>query len=164
MSQSCLIVPSVVAARLCDDVGRYGQNGVETGGFLLTKPGSDMTHVVALAGAVGIIRQYGLFVITRPAFDAVFTWAEENDLRVRALVHSHAKEAFLSPTDRRGGLLVNGFASAVIPNFADPPRDPAAWRWWVYASDWIPASPPLTEDTATKADIVIFDGDGVRAD
>jgi len=164
MSQTSLIVPVAAAVRLCDDIRRYGQLDLETGGFFLAKPGSAVTTVVAIAGTAGIIRGYGLFAITRPAFDAIFTWAEDRGLQVRAMVHSHAEEAFLSRTDREGGLRVKGFISAVVPAFADPPPDPSAWRWWIYTSGWTPIPPPVTDMTARCTDAVVFDGDGVRAD
>ncbi len=164
MSQPNLVVPAGVATRLCGDIRRHGQSGVETGGLLLTKPGDPVVRVVAVAGTTGIIRRYGLFVITRPAFDAMFTWAEDHNLQVRAMVHSHAEEAFLSRTDREGGLRVRGFYSAVVPTFADPPADPAGWRWWTYGSDWVQVQAPRLDSTANLTDCVVFDGDGVRAD
>jgi hypothetical protein len=164
MNQASLIVPAAAAGRLCDDIRRNGQLDLETGGLLLAEPGSAVATVVAIAGTAGIIRGYGLFAITRPAFDAIFTWGEDRGLQVRAMVHSHAEEAFLSRTDREGGLRVKGFISAVVPAFADPPLNPSAWRWWIYASGWTPISAPATDMTARRTDAVVFDGDGVRAD
>lgn len=164
MSQTNLIVPTPGAIRLCADIRRYGQVGVETGGLLLTKLGDSTVSVVAVAGTTGIVRKYGSFIITRPAFDAIFTWAEDNDLQVRAMVHSHPEEAFLSRTDREGGLRVKDFHSAVVPTFDNPPDDPALWRWWTFTSDWTPTQAPQCDPTATSTDSVVFDGDGVRAD
>ncbi|HCT80364.1 MAG TPA: hypothetical protein DGG94_01030 [Micromonosporaceae bacterium] len=164
MSQPRFTLPALAATLVCAEVSRWGQAGVETGGFLLTKLGDPLVRVVALAGTTGIIRRYGLFVITRPAFDAIFTWAEDNDLQVRAMVHSHADKAFLSLTDREGGLRVRGFLSAVVPTFADPPCDPATWGWWTYTSDWASTSAPRLDAAANLVDSVVFDGDGVRAD
>jgi proteasome lid subunit RPN8/RPN11 len=164
MSEPNLIMPPTVATRLCADIRRHGQAGVETGGLLLAKPGDSTVSVVAVAGTTGIVREYGLFIITRPAFDALFTWAEDHELQVRAMVHSHADEAFLSRTDREGGLRVKGFRSAVVPTFDNPPEDPALWRWWTFTSDWTPTQAPRLDPTVTSADSVVFDGDGVRAD
>ncbi len=164
MIQPNLVVPAGAATRLCADIRQYGRSGVETGGLLLTTPGDPAVRVVAVAGTTGIVRGYGLFVITRPAFDAIFTWAEDHELQVRAMVHSHPDEAFLSPTDREGGLRVRGFYSAVVPTFADPPEDPAAWLWWTFASDWVPMLAPRLDSTADLTSSVVFDGDGVRAD
>jgi len=163
MNEPNLTMPMGAATLLSAEIRRYGQAGVETGGLLLAKTGSTLVSAVAVAGTVGIIRGYGLFAITRPAFDAIFTWAEDNELQVRAMVHSHANEAFLSRTDREGGLRVTGFLSAVVPNFADPPLEPAAWRWWTYASSWTPAPAARIDPTARCAHNVVFDGDGVYA-
>ncbi|MFG1955580.1 hypothetical protein [Micromonospora sp. NPDC048830] len=162
MSQPNLIVPMPAVTRLCADIRRYGRAGVETGGLLLTKPGDSTVSLVAVAGTTGIVRKHGLFCITRPAFDAIFTWAEDNELQVRAMVHSHAKEAFLSQTDREGGLRVKGFHSAVVPMFGNPPEDLGRWRWWTFTSDWTPTEAPRC-DPAACTDSVVFDGDGVRA-
>jgi proteasome lid subunit RPN8/RPN11 len=164
MSQPNLIVPASAAIRLCADIRRFGELDVETGGLLLTDPGDSTVRVVAVAGITGITRRHGLFVITRPAFDAIFTWAEDHELQVRAMVHSHPKKAFLSRTDREGGLLVRGFQSAVVPTFVNPPADPAAWGWWTYDSDWVQSPPPRNDSTTIPTDSVVFDGDGVRAD
>jgi hypothetical protein len=164
MSEPNLIVSADAASRLCADMRRYGQTGVETGGFLLTRPGDATVRVLAVAGTTGIIREYGLFIVTRPAFDAIFSWAEGHDLQVRAMIHSHAEKAFLSHTDREGGLRVRGFYSAVVPTFANPPVDPAAWGWWIYGSDWVESPAPPVDAAANLTDSVVFDGDGVRAD
>jgi proteasome lid subunit RPN8/RPN11 len=164
MSELNLVIPPTAATRLCTDIRRYGQSGVETGGFLLTKHGNPTVSVVAVAGTTGIVREYGLFIVTRPAFDTIFTWAEDNELQVRAMVHSHPEEAFMSRTDREGGLRVKDFRSAVVPTFNNPPEDPALWRWWTFTSDWAPTCAPRCDSTVTSTDSVVFDGDGVRAD
>jgi hypothetical protein len=164
MNQPNLIVPAAAAVRLSADIRRYGQAGVETGGLLLTKFGDPTVSVVAVAGTTGIVRRYGLFIITRSAFDAVFTWAEDHQLQVRAMVHSHAEEAFLSRTDREGGLRVKGFYSAVVPTFDNPPEDSALWRWWTFTSDWTAIEAPRCDPMVTATDSVVFDGDGVHAD
>lgn len=163
MSQSNLTVPAAAAIRMCDDIRRYGRAGVETGGLLLTRSGAAEVTVVAVAGTTGIVRRRGLFVIDRSAFDAIFTWTEDNDLQVRAMVHSHAEEAFLSRTDRDGGLRVKGFYSAVVPTFCDPPYDPSLWSWWSFTSDWTPTQAPPSGLTEVAVKTVVFDGDGVRA-
>jgi hypothetical protein len=163
MSQPNLIIPAGAVTRLCTHIRRYGQVDVETGGLLLTGPEDPTVQVVALAGTTGIVRKYGLFIITRPAFDAIFTWAEDRNLRVRAMVHSHAEKAFLSRTDREGGLRVPGFYSAVVPTFASPPADLASWGWWIYRSDWVTSPTSHLHPTADLTASVVFDGDGVRA-
>jgi hypothetical protein len=156
-----LILPPSAATLLCEDISRYGRKSVESGGLLLTDPGNPEVKVVALAGTIGIVRRYGLFVITRPAFDAIFSWAEDNDLQVRGMVHSHAGRAFLSPTDREGGLRVRGFVSAVVPTFVNPPQDPDRWGWWTYTSDWTQVPAPAAASVASSVQSLVFDGDGV---
>ena len=147
---------------LLQDVLRYGQRDLETGGLLLTAPGHRDTVVLALAGTAGIQRQTGLFVITMPALDSIFTYAEESGLQARAMVHSHKRTAFLSRTDRERGLRVRGFLSAVIPTYADPPRHPDRWGWWRHDSDWHPVEPAALNSTLPATRIVTFGADGVR--
>ena len=147
-----------LTAHLC----RYGQDDLESGGFLLTRPGEPDILMLALAGTTGIVRGPGLFIITAPAFDRLFTHAEQHGLQVRAMIHSHPEEAFLSPTDRRYSLRVHGFINAVVPDYATPPDDPAAWGWWRHDHDWIPCPPAIAvPDTPIPARIVTFDAEGL---
>ncbi|TDX04026.1 Mov34/MPN/PAD-1 family protein [Kribbella sp. VKM Ac-2566] len=176
MNPSPLSLPPAAIQRICDDIRDHGRAGVETGGLLLTGRGQSEVQAVAIAGLAGITRKYGMFLIERPAFDTIFTWAEDHGLQVRAMVHSHGEEAFLSRTDREGGLQVPGFISAVVPTFADPPADPSAWGWWTYRTDpgadrggergseWTPIPAPAIDDSRRSVTSVVFDGDGVRVE
>ena len=162
MTQQPLRLPSNVPEVLAEEVRRYGNVGVETGALLLTAPGDLTVTTVALAGQQGIQRGLGLFVITLPAFDALFTYAENHELQVRAMVHSHPEEAFLSYVDRQQGLRMRGFISAVIPTYADPPPLPEHWGWWRYDKDWHPDEPARVAADIPPAEILIFDAGGVR--
>jgi hypothetical protein len=148
------------ALRRC--VAGYGQLDVETGALLMCLSGTDDVSVVALAGHAGVIRRYGLFVLTLPVIDQVFTFAEDMGLQIRCQVHSHGGPAFLSPTDKRGNLRVNGFIAAVIPNFADPPQQPSSWGWWTFEEGAWQASEPATTDPNSTAKILTVDADGIR--
>lgn len=145
---------------ICDEVRLHGALGVETGGFLLTSNNRSVSHV-ALAGAANIERDWGRFVIGRAAIDRLFTHAESHEIRVAAMFHSHMHEAFLSPIDRTGGINMTGFSSIVIPHFADPPRGPAEWGFWVFnGHEWIP-TPSWPTANATSTSVLRFDAEGV---
>lgn len=145
-------------------VRQYGQQALETGGFLLTAPGERRVRMLAVAGSVGIVRGEGLFIVTAPALDQLFTHAEQNGLQVRAMIHSHPAEAFLSETDRRYSLRVRGFINAVVPDYATPTNDPAAWGWWRHETDWIPCPPiQLIPDGQPPIQAVTFDVEGLHA-
>jgi hypothetical protein len=157
-----LQLPTPAAAAMIDDVTRYGQLGVETGAMLLASRGSDIVSAVALLGTDGVIRRAGLFVVTMPVIDQLFTFAEDNDLRVRAQLHSHQNQAFLSPTDRNGNIRILGFSAAVVPTFADPPANPDRWGWWTYdGSEWI-ISAPATLRPHLGARTFTVDAGGIR--
>jgi len=162
MTRQRLSIPANAVEAIVEDVRRYGLHHVETGALLLTKPGEHVILAAALAGEAGIERSEGLFIITLPAFDALFTYAEDHGLQVRAMVHSHPREAFLSPTDRRYGLRMRGFLSAVVPTYADPPVTPQAWGWWRYDDDWHPTEPAEATGADTSAQVLTFDAGGVR--
>lgn len=158
-----LHIPRGTLDALAAHVRRYGQDDLESGGFLLTQPGEPRTLMLALAGTAGIVRGPGLFIITAPALDRLFTHAERHGLQARAMIHSHPEEAFLSPTDRRYSLRIRGFLNAVVPDYATPPDDPAAWGWWRHEHDWIPCPPAqAVPDTPTPARTVTFDAEGIR--
>lgn len=142
-------------------VARYGALGVETGALLLTPHGEPAVTVVALAGTAGIDRHPGLLVFSSAALNPLFSYAEDHDLQLRAQVHSHMYDAFLSPTDKAGNIRMPGFIAAVVPNFATPDADTTVWGWWTFdGTDWTPTEPALVTAQGTK--FVIFDADGVR--
>lgn len=146
---------------LVGDVARYGALGVETGALLLTGPGDPTVTVLALAGTTGIDRHPGLLAFSSAALNPLFAYAEDNNLQLRAQLHSHMHEAFLSRTDRNGNIRMPGFIASVIPNFATPPCDPATWGWWTFENgDWLPIEPAAVTNQTTK--VVTFDADGVR--
>jgi hypothetical protein len=145
-------------------VQNYGQQEMESGGFLLTAPRQARVQVLALAGSAGIVRGAGLFIITAPALDRLFTHAETDGLQVRAMFHSHRAEAFLSPTDRRYSLRAQGFINAVVPDYATPTADPAAWGWWRHDNDWVTCPPAqITPDDSHPLQVVAFDAEGLHA-
>lgn len=143
------------------DVARHGGLGVETGALLLTPPDDPTVTVLALAGTVGINRRPRLLVLSSLALNPLFAYAEENNLQLRAQIHSHARQAFLSHTDKTGNIRMPGFIASVIPNFATPPRDPATWGWWIFKDgDWVPMEPAVITTQSTK--VITFDADGVH--
>lgn len=159
-----LRIPRRALDSITAHVQHYGQQELETGGFLLTEPQQPRVCVLALAGSTGIIRGEGLFVVTVPALDRLFTHAEDNGLQVRAMLHSHPAEAFLSMTDRRYSLRVHGFINAVVPDYATPTADAAAWGWWRHDGDWVTCPPPqFTTDDAHPLQVVVFDAEGLHA-
>ncbi len=149
-------------AAIVAEVGRYGSAGVETGGFLLvSRDNSEVTAAVALAGTAGITRRSDQFVISGTVVDLLSEWADDRGLRVVAQLHSHRRAAFLSPIDRRGGVRVDGFISAVIPTFRTPPASPHAWSWFVFTAGlWQPRPPFVT--VAGDIETMTFDEDGIR--
>lgn len=149
------------ASAIVDDVRFHGRRGVESGSILLTRRGERDVQLVAIAGERGITRRHGLFMLSSSALNPLFDLAEDYDLQLRAQVHSHGGEAFLSRTDRAGNIRLPGFIASVIPNFADPPKDVASWGWWVFTGeDWAPAD-PATPSAATPR-VVTFDADGIH--
>lgn len=148
------------ATTVCDEVRLHGALGVETGGFLLTSDNRSVSHI-ALAGLADIERDWGRFVIGRAAIDRLFTHAENHELRVAAMFHSHMHEAFLSPIDRTGGINMTGFTSIVIPNFTNPPSAVIEWGFWTFnGHDWIPRPSWPTANTPSTS-VLRFDADGV---
>jgi hypothetical protein len=155
-------LPATAGYVIAEETRQYGQRGVETGGFLLTPHERAPVKVVAFAAQVGIIRERLLFQVSALALDKLFGFADQRRCRIPAQFHSHAAGAFLSLTDRQLGLRVNGFTSAVIPNFADPLAAVAAWGWWRFLSDaWTPCQPPQIEGHGVE--VVTFDEEGVHA-
>ncbi|MDQ6613307.1 MAG: hypothetical protein M3083_00690 [Actinomycetota bacterium] len=143
------------------DVRRRGAAGVETGGFLLAVPGRSDVSAVALAGGSGILRAPMQFMVSGGAIDCLSEWADEHDLRIRAQFHSHQLGSALSPIDRAGGLRVEGFVTAVVPRFADPPGDLGLWGWWEFRRpDWTPS--PRATCAPGGVRTVLFDEDGIH--
>jgi hypothetical protein len=161
MSQ--LRVTEAAVAALIADIRGWGGAGAETGGFLLARESDPhRLSIVALTGQAGITRRRGLFAVSGPAIEQLFSWAADSDLRIRAQVHSHAHGAFLSATDLRHGFDVAGFISAVVPHFTAPSAEPGDWGWWQRtATQWQASSAPRV--VAGPASIVRFDHGGVRA-
>ncbi|MCU1694672.1 MAG: hypothetical protein JWR34_735 [Mycobacterium sp.] len=158
-----LLLPNGAIQQLIEHVKTYGRNEVETGALLMCSPNSDTVRAVALAGARGVTRRYGLFVLSMRVIDSAFSYAEDRGLQVRAQVHSHAGAAFLSPTDKKGNLTMNGFIAAVIPNFRNPPRDPESWGWWTFgAGAWRTSAPARPDQTLSSASILTVDEDGAH--
>jgi hypothetical protein len=147
------------ARRLADEARLWGGRAVETGGFILVsedQPGC----CVALAAGPGITRGPDHFAVAGKVLSQLFRWAESYGLTVAAQVHSHARGAFLSPTDLHHGFSVDGFVTAVIPFYAAPPSDPEAWGWWRFDREWIEMPPPAL--TSGPLSVVRFDSRGVR--
>jgi hypothetical protein len=161
MSQ--LHLTEAVVDALTVEIGRWGALGIETGGFLLASESDpDRLTIVALAGHAGIARRRGLFAVSGQAIDRLFSWAADSELRIPAQIHSHARGAFLSPTDLRHGFDVAGFISAVVPHFAAPSTEPRDWGWWERTNtSWRARSAP--DVVAGGASIMRFDASGVRA-
>ena len=161
MSQ--LRLTRTVVDALTADIRCWGARGAETGGFLLASESDpDRLTILALAGQAGISRRRGLFAVSGPAIEQLFTWAADRELRIRAQVHSHARGAFLSPTDLRHGFDVVGFISAVVPHFTTPSAEPRDWGWWQRTSTLWEAF-PAPNVIAGAGSMVRFDQGGVDA-
>lgn len=145
------------------DVRAFGLLGVETGAFLLApRDNPDVITLVALLGQDGVIRRRGLFVVTAPVIDRLFTYAEAHGLLLRSLVHSHEGAAFMSRTDKDGTIQVPGFVAAIVPHFAAPPTDPATWGWWTWTpSTW--TTSPAAQLSPGVAGVIRCDSAGVQA-
>lgn len=156
-----LVLPRNAIKDMCKDVSKYGRLGLETGALLMCEQNNNVVTTLALAGEAGVTRRYGLFILSMPVINQAFTYAEDRGLQVRAQVHSHAEGAFLSPTDKRGNLTMNGFIAAVIPHFEQPPNDPSAWGWWTFSTGYWRTSDPATVDMTSAGRVLTVDADGV---
>ena len=155
------MAPAAVTA-ITTEIATFGQLGVETGGFLLAPADSRVVTVVAFTATVGIARHRRLLEISPGALARLFDYADGRDLRVPAQFHSHEGTAFLSYTDKTHGLRVDGFTSVVIPAFASPPTDPAAWGWWTFHDyDWTAICPAVLGGSDVQ--LIRFDEDGTHA-
>ncbi|MFD8389866.1 hypothetical protein ACFV2N_11855 [Streptomyces sp. NPDC059680] len=157
-----LVLPAGAVDPVLEEIQRHGLADQESGALLLTGQSDMHVLVVAVAGTAGIVRAPGLFTVSAVAYDRLFTFAEERSCRVRAMIHSHPEEAFLSRTDRAYSLRVPGFVSAVVPAYAAPPADPALWGWWRFEQDWLPCTAPVVDPTLLPVYTVVFDEEGVR--
>jgi hypothetical protein len=158
---SGLRIPDAAVAVITDDVLRHGRQGLETGAFLLAEAEDpDHVRIVALLGTAGIQRLEDKLVISGTVLARLFDWAEEAGLVVRAQIHSHRFEAWMSPTDERFGLTVEGFTSAIVPDSSAPSALPGHWGWWLFTSGrWI--STDAAELTVGTAQVVCVDEGGV---
>ena len=161
---STLAISTEAVDRLLADVRLHGATPAETGGFLIARPQDpDRIELLALAGEHGVRRARDLFEVTGAAIERLFTWAADNELAIRAQVHSHRKHAFLSPTDVRHGFSVDGFISCVVPQYAAPPAEAGEWGWWeCQGGRW--ARRPSPAVVRGTVDLVRFDAGGVDAD
>ena len=150
-------LPLAACAAIAADVTHYGATQrVETGGFLLMPRGTSDVGVVAVAGSRGIVRAPLYLHLSGAAVEMISEWADDNDHRIVGQFHSHLRDAFLSDIDRCSGFCVDGFVSAVIPNFTSLMADSATWGWWRYGSrDWQPIEPPNT--TMSPVTVITFD-------
>ncbi len=156
-----LCLPVNVPGAVARYVGHYGTADVETGAFLLAPADkADEVDVVAFAGMEGITRRRDVFGVSGRAIERLFGWAEDHAMRVRALVHSHERRAFLSDTDLGHGFAVRGFTTAIVPWYASPPTDPTRWGWWRYeAGNWQAIEPATVAHR--EAEYATFDEGGV---
>jgi hypothetical protein len=144
---------------LLEETSIWGARGVETGAFLLRDRDAPAC-CIALAATVGVVRRPDLFTVSGRAIAGLFSWADDNRMRIAAQVHSHRRGALLSRTDLEHGFSVRGFISAVIPFFVAPPRRIERWGWWQFDGAWQPARSPLV--TKGNLRLVRFDEEGVR--
>ena len=162
MIEISLSAPNSAVATVIRETSSYGGRLLETGGFLFSPVDSNTLTGVALAGNTGIIRHRQLFQISERALDRLFTFADDRGFWIPVQFHSHEKAAFMSKTDARDGLRVEGFTSTVIPEFAAPTNDVRSWGWWQFrGGDWHRCTPVTTY--AGEIDlVVVFDEDGVH--
>jgi hypothetical protein len=146
------------------DVTKHGADDVETGCFLLAPAGTNAVTTVALAGSRGINRRPDHLSISRKSVSQLFRYATLKDLTIIAQLHSHRERAFLSGTDLKHGYSVEGFTTAVIPYYQDPPFSPSDWGWWRYENGrWQITEPFELDAEAAVSPPIVFDEDGVHA-
>lgn len=157
-----LSIPQNGIEALVQETAKFGRAQLETGGFLLAHSGESEVCGVAMAGMRGIVRRHNIFQISSPALDRLFSYATAAGLWIPAQFHSHRFRALMSLSDEQHGLRAEGFISTIIPDFALPPANPAAWGWWQFSrGDWVPiASVSLCPKNIMI--IVDFDEGGVR--
>ncbi|MDP9226030.1 MAG: hypothetical protein M3P18_19765 [Actinomycetota bacterium] len=159
--EESITVPESAIDLIADEILVFGQQNVETGGFVLAAREDSVVSKVALAGEAGIVRHRNLFQISERALDRLFTFADDHGMWIPAQFHSHRLAAFLSPTDKQHGLKVEGFTSVVVPTYAAPPRDITCWGWWRFeAGEWRDAE--LCRLVEGAVSVIRFDEDGAR--
>jgi hypothetical protein len=89
MSGPAITVPTGIIAAITAETWAYGRRLLETGGFLLSRTGSNVATGVAFAGDVGIERGDRFLQISERALDRLFVHADENGLWIPAQFHSH---------------------------------------------------------------------------
>lgn len=157
-----LVLPEAAITAVIDDIHFFGELAVESGAWLLASE-ADPVRIghVALLGETGIVRHHDQLIVSGKAIAALFEWAVEQSLVVRAQIHSHGREAFMSETDRRFGLTVDGFIAAIVPFARVASPRPDAWRWWEFGGGcWSSADPAVPGDGVVR--VVRFDEAGVR--
>lgn len=157
-----LKVPTVVAEAVALHVKEHGFRGAETGAFLLASDeAADDISLVVFAGEERIVRGPEVFRVSGRAVGRLLGWADENGMRVRALVHSHKRRAFLSKTDLKHGFAVRGFTTTIVPWYAAPSPNPSDWAWWRYeGGEWRVLDPATVVNRA--AGFLVFDEGGIR--
>jgi len=156
-------IPTTIAGAVHEHVLAYGELDVETGLFLLAPRGADTVSTVAFAGSAGVTRHRGRFALSSRAISRLFRHLTDRELVVLAQVHSHRGAAGLSRTDLDHGFSVEGFTTAVIPNYRRPPHDPRAWGWWRYDHGrWLSIAPYELDSALPATAAITFDEDGVH--
>lgn len=143
---SALTIRKGAVELLMQEVESYGAIPTETGAFLLAREDApDEISIVAVPGPVGIVRRRDLFQVSAETLGGLLDLASEEELLIRAQLHSHRRGAFLSRVDLEHGFDVEGFVTCVVPRYADPPREPAEWSWWRFDSGgWGRCPAPVT--------------------
>lgn len=157
-----LRLPRVAVNTIVEDIRRHGAIGLESGAWLLASESEPtlITHI-ALLGDHGILRRPDQLIVSGKAIAMLLDWADRGALVVRAQVHSHGREAFMSDTDRRFGMTVEGFIAGIVPWARVASTIVDDWRWWTFEQgEWSTRVAPDTTDHAVLA--VEFDEDGVR--
>lgn len=157
-----LVLPDAAIAAIVDDIHFFGVIGVESGGWLLASEDEpERIRHVALLGETGIVRRPDQLIVSGKAIAVLFDWAVVERLVVRAQVHSHGREAFMSETDRRFGLTVEGFIAAIVPFARIATSRPDAWRWWEFRDGrWSSTDPAAVGDGEVR--VIRFDEAGVH--
>jgi hypothetical protein len=161
MTDGSLIISQSGIDEVVQETRYYGEQLLETGGFLLSPTGQETISCVAVGGEAGIIRRPRLFQISEGALDRLFTFADEKGFWIPVQFHSHRFGAFLSETDAEHGLSVDGFISVILPTFADPPRDVRSWGWWQFRTGAWHSCAPASVRGADFDSVIVFDENGV---
>lgn len=157
-----VVLPDAAIPAIVNDIHFFGEIGVETGAWLLaSEDDPNRIRHVALLGDTGIVRRPDQLIVSGKAIAVLFDWAVMERLVVRAQVHSHGRKAFMSETDRRFGLTVEGFIAAIVPFARIASSRPDAWRWWVFRDGrWSSTDPAAVGDGEVR--VVRFDEAGVH--